>query len=213
MTIHRDIKRHPEDPRIAIVDTLGDIPTLWQERSVHDVHGVICRYPATADIISAAGREIASRSKRNPAFETLTYQNLPRRGLEATLSIMPENPNFLSTCFQRASIDGNARHIISRLIAIFASARQKGNDSTLGYVRVNDDSVGIQHAHGTFMSFSFTQAGLNWCTGDHAGAGKKLELRPGEVGMFDDEIWHGSPEYKWRWGRFGSPPRVSLVLV
>ncbi len=207
------IIKHPDDRRIAIVTDLEDLVTLWQQRAKHDIHGILCHYPVDPETLEAAAQTIEAASINSARFSRMQYAGNYRRGVEAMVDTYRGGDGYLQSNLRFIGVEGQAADILIKLSNIFARAQNVGLGQITEYIRVNDDSVTGTHRHAPFLGISFRRAGLRWATGEQHNTGKELQTRTGQVGIFDDTVWHGSPVFDESAEGWNDRARVSAVII
>ena len=119
---------------------------------------------------------------------------------------------YLDQQLDNAGFAGAAKNIVTTLSNVFGMATDgaRNNRFWTDFIRVNDISVGQHHRHSPSLSFSFTKRGVILNNGIEEDDGEDYEVKPGTPVLFDQTIWHKSPDFKKSWKK---EPRVSAVIL
>ena len=196
MTLYRANNRHPVDPRILIIEDMEEF-ALWRERSQLRFNGLICAYPASAEELSQAAREIHAALGSMEVYRFIRMTDAEQR-LRAEL--------------ERAGICNNTQDIVVDVSNAFhgsVSPERTPASSSVNQLRVNCVFPEFFHAHAATMTLAFSQAGSMCWNANLDEPGEEYGTKPGEVLLFDEHVPHKAPKWDKSWE---TNPRVNLVI-
>ena len=209
-------KRHAQDQRIVIVDSLEDFE-LWRERHLHGISGIICDYPLPPKTIQEAADHIV-RVARTDQHTWWSY----REGQEG---VQEHNRQYtlldLPATFQRLhndGITGPAYDITTDLTQLYMHVADEPDDMPIGenMLQINVNSTRTIEDHkdpNDTLAFAFSRGGtdISSKTQDSPRHPKPshFSIDHGQVLLIDSTIVHKTPRPEKNWH---TDPRVSLVI-
>lgn len=216
-----DLKRHPEDDRVVIINSMEDF-NLWEHRKALGFKAVLlpkafseeeCDFIAK-DIVRATQQKAETPDNVTEAFEETSYKAIMKPVGEYTPEGLQKDHNFAPLTVEK----------IEKCADLFKRLAEKKRFSVDNiHIRTNSTHPHYPHTHGVSVAAVFSGTGTRFVKPDYEFTGENLDenghekvpdpqyiytVNAGDLMMFED-IWHIAgqlPENK------SSPPRTQLLI-
>ena len=221
-------------PSIAVVADLDGL-ALWQDREALGLNGIICDYPSEHGELEQAAQNLISHAAAVNDFNPLDHANMMSPSalrMQTTIfarawqsadepSDLGPVPYKIPAQIHRMTPD--VQGIFAVLVDAYvntARAESGAGEMITVHARVNSDYPMRPHRHlaedeagriarrgGDFLALALSGDG---CVvyGDETFA-DKVKLRTGQIGLFDETVWHSAAPYDELWEE---SPRANLII-